>query len=117
VENTAGVQPELSAGRETQLKGEILDPKCWFGVMKPGEGKVHKSCAIRCISGGIEPVFRVTNGLENDYYILKGTNGEDINQDILDYVAEPVYIDAEVEKVNGWNVAYVDPEAIKYIER
>ncbi len=41
------------------LQGEIIDPKCWFGAMKPGEGKVHKSCAIRCISGGIPPVLRV----------------------------------------------------------
>lgn len=46
--------------------GEILDPKCYFGVMKPGEGKIHKSCAIRCISGGIPPVLRV----KDDYYIF-----------------------------------------------
>lgn len=24
--------------------------------MKPGEGKAHRACAIRCIAGGIPPV-------------------------------------------------------------
>src|SRR3954447_25732583 len=37
------------------VKGEIVDPKCFFGVMKPGEGKAHKDCAIRCILGGMPP--------------------------------------------------------------
>lgn len=27
---------------EFEWYGEILDPKCYFGVMKPGEGKIHK---------------------------------------------------------------------------
>ena len=31
------------------LKGEILDAKCFLGVMKPGQTKVHRKCAIRCI--------------------------------------------------------------------
>ena len=37
------------------LAGEIADTKCHFGVMNPGSGKVHRDCAVRCISGGIPP--------------------------------------------------------------
>lgn len=37
--------------------GEILDSKCWFGAMQPGQGKTHKSCAALCIRGGLPPVF------------------------------------------------------------
>ena len=44
---------------ETRLKGEIYDPKCAFGAMKPGFGKPHRSCAIRCISGGVPPILRI----------------------------------------------------------
>jgi len=44
-----------------KLRGEIIDPKCFFGVMKPGSGKTHKSCAARCLSGGIPAVFKSTN--------------------------------------------------------
>ena len=33
------------------LTGKILDSKCYPGVMKPGQGKTHRSCAICCLSG------------------------------------------------------------------
>src|SRR5262249_13638648 len=39
------------------LVGEIVDGKCYWGVMNPGEGKVHRDCAVRCLSGGILPLF------------------------------------------------------------
>ena len=41
----------------TTLSGEIVDSKCYLGVMNPGNGKVHRDCAVRCISGGIPPAF------------------------------------------------------------
>ena len=37
------------------LTGELVDTKCYFGVMRPGEGKVHRGCAVRCLSGGVPP--------------------------------------------------------------
>src|ERR1700759_3265111 len=71
-----------------KIKGEIIDPKCYFGVMKPGEGKVHRDCAIRCILGGIPPMLAVTNDRgESNYYILVGPNGEPMNQAVQDFVA------------------------------
>jgi hypothetical protein len=58
-----------------QLKGEVIDPKCYFGVMKPGEGKTHRSCAIRCISGGIPPMLKTTDGSsEPGYAFILGAN-------------------------------------------
>ena len=98
-----------------KLQGEILDPKCWFGVMKPGEGKVHKSCAIRCISGGIPPVLRVLNNGENIYYVLKGDRGQDINQNVLSYIAEPIAIEGKFYRSNGWNMLLIDPKKINLI--
>jgi hypothetical protein len=91
------------------IKGEIIDPKCYFGVMKPGEGKPHKDCAIRCISGGIPPVLKVMDaeGREN-YYLLLGKNGEKLNSAIRDFVAEPVMIHARAVLFNDWVVLYVD---------
>jgi hypothetical protein len=40
-----------------ELVGEILDSKCWFGAMRPSQGKPHKACASLCIRGGIPPAF------------------------------------------------------------
>jgi len=45
-------------GRQT-LEGEIVDSKCWLGVMKPATGNVHRGCAARCLSGGIPPLLMV----------------------------------------------------------
>ncbi len=97
------------------LQGEIVDPKCWFGVMKPAEGKVHKSCAIRCISGGIPPVFLVRGSVRNSYYILKGANGEDINQEVLEYIGEPVEVRGDAYQENGWEVLRVDAQGLDYM--
>ena len=82
------------------VSGEILDPKCYFGVMKLGEGKVHKSCAIRCISGGIPPVMRVELDSPK-YLIVLGPEGQKINREILDYIAEPVTLEGTIDKASG----------------
>ena len=44
---------------EMTLSGEIVDSKCYLGVMNPGEGPVHRDCAVACIRGGLPPLFRV----------------------------------------------------------
>ncbi len=41
------------------LAGEIVDSKCYLGVMNPGQGKVHRECATRCIAGGVPPALLV----------------------------------------------------------
>ncbi|MGB2100410.1 MAG: hypothetical protein ACPH7I_04420 [Flavobacteriaceae bacterium] len=94
--------------------GEIIDPKCWFGAMKPGEGKVHKSCAIRCISGGIPPILRVKQQEEYVYYILQSEGDEDINQSILSFVGEPVAVQGQEYTHNGWSVLITSADKIEY---
>ena len=96
------------------IKGEIVDPKCFFGVMKPGEGKPHKDCAIRCILGGIPPVLKVTNetGRQN-YYLVVGENGEPMNEVVQDYVASPVSIHAKAVEYGDWIVLYVQPNGLQ----
>ena len=46
-------------GAPITLRGEIVDSKCFLGVMVPGEGKTHKDCASLCLRGGIPPAFVV----------------------------------------------------------
>jgi hypothetical protein len=42
---------------ERTLRGEIVDSKCYLGVMNPGKGQVHRDCAANCIRGGVPPAF------------------------------------------------------------
>jgi hypothetical protein len=97
------------------IKGEIVDPKCFFGVMKPGEGKPHKDCAIRCILGGIPPVLKVTdNDGKQNYYLIVGENGEKMNEAVQDYVASPVTIHAKAVDNGDWIVLYVQQNGLQH---
>ncbi len=115
-DSVAQALPQTDAKETIALRGEILDPKCYFGVMKPGEGKIHKSCAIRCISGGIPPVFRQKKGntdQSNRYFIILDKEGHKINKEVLQYVAEDVHITGETNTLFGWDVLYINPDEIQ----
>lgn len=94
------------------LRGEIYDPKCAFGVMKPGYGKPHRSCAVRCISGGIPPVLKIENKAgEKNYCLLLGENGEPIHELVVEYVADQVQICGHLEQQDDWLVLRTNPRA------
>ncbi|MGB0864470.1 MAG: hypothetical protein ACPG19_10955 [Saprospiraceae bacterium] len=94
-----------------ELNGEMIDSKCYFGVMNPGYGKPHRSCAIRCVSGGIPPVFwSTTEDKATQYYIVLGKNGEAINQQVLPYIADPICIKGEVYQYLDWHIIQTDIE-------
>ncbi|MFT5123610.1 MAG: hypothetical protein ACI9TH_000258 [Kiritimatiellia bacterium] len=96
------------------FRGEIVDSKCYLGVMNPGNLKTHKACAIRCISGGVPPVL-VVRDIDDDvrYLILIGPNGEAMNEHVLDKIAEPVEISGTVEERGGFFYLRAGPDAIK----
>lgn len=115
----------VNTNSTVKLRGQILDPKCYFGVMKHGEGKIHRSCAIRCISGGIPPVLKVnfrSDEHKDDrdditYCILRGENGEAINKDVLQYVADPVELDISTsQELFGWHVVNVKSNGIRRLK-
>ena len=91
--------PAIESLGRMALHGEIIDPKCFFGVMKPGEGKTHKSCAIRCISGGIPPFLAVrqSDGTAH-YYLITDAAGRANGQSLLDFVADPILAQGQVER-------------------
>lgn len=91
------------------ISGEILDPKCYFGVMKPGLGKTHLDCAVRCIEGGMPPVFYVQDQFGGtDYYLLLGRNGEKVNHEVKNLIGQPVSISAKAVRYDDWVLLYAD---------
>ena len=91
------LQQAIDNGIEENFIGEIVDAKCFFGVMKPGHGKPHRSCAIRCISGGVPAVFRSIDSFGNPLYrfILLGSNSPKILTDFIGEVVEVTGIEGE----------------------
>jgi len=102
----------IALGRQT-LTGEIVDSKCFLGVMNPGQLLPHRACAIRCISGGIPPVLLVRNASGSaNYLLLVSADGKPVNQEVLDFVAEPVQITGEVERQGELLILRADPRTI-----
>jgi len=100
---------EESLGEMT-LVGEIVDSKCFLGVMKPGRLKPHRACAVRCISGGIPPVLLVRDAQERaTYFWLVSREGLPVNRQVLDRVAEPVEIRGEVVRRGNRLLLRSDP--------
>ena len=108
--------PYQSLGRQT-LTGEIVDSKCFLGVMNPGQLTPHRACAIRCISGGVPPVLLVR---QKDgppiYLMLVSAEGKPVNKQVLDLVAEPVEITGEVERQGQLLVLKADPGSYRRVK-
>ncbi|MEM8931310.1 MAG: hypothetical protein AAGE94_09055 [Acidobacteriota bacterium] len=106
----------VALGRHTVV-GEIVDSKCWLGVMKPGAWKPHRACASLCIRGGIPPVLVVRDGGGSPvgHFLLTGSDGRAIHEEILDFVAEPVRVTGEVHVTDDlWHLE-IDPSTIERI--
>jgi hypothetical protein len=95
------------------VSGEIVDSKCYLGVMNPGKGKVHRDCAARCLSGGIPPIFVTSNG--EDQFLLVGPDGHAIGRDALrEFVGEPISIQGELLQEGGTRVLRIDARALRH---
>lgn len=105
--------PPQPLGRVT-LKGEIIDSKCFLGVMKPGEGPVHRACATLCILGGIPPMFALRDAAGNRAaYLLTDVAGNPVNHAVPPYVADPVEISGELERRGDILVLKADMDSLR----
>ena len=114
--STAQIVSPVSLGEQT-LIGEIVDSKCYLGVMNPGALTPHRACAIRCISGGIPPVLlvRQSNGPAL-YLLLVSRDGKPVNKQVLNLVAEPVSITGEVQRQGDLLILRADPAVYRRLK-
>ena len=104
---------EIDALGEATLVGEIVDSKCYLGVMNPGNLKPHRACAINCIRGGIPPVLLVRDPAGTaTYVLLVREDGSSLNADILDLVAEPVWVRGQLKRLGEQLILYTNPARI-----
>ena len=106
--------PAIAMPSATQtLRGEILDPKCFAGAMKPGDGKTHKGCAALCLRGGIPPVFRSGDELyllvDQDLKRLEGA----ALQRVIEQVGEDVTVVGGLTSIGRLKVLAVDAGTIR----
>jgi hypothetical protein len=114
---TSEMTNAVGLGRQT-LVGEIVDSKCYLGVMNPGRLMPHRACAIRCISGGMPPILlvRQSNGLAL-HFLLVSSDGRPVNQEVLDLVAEPVQVTGEVVRQGELLILRSDPATYRRVSK
>jgi nitrite reductase/ring-hydroxylating ferredoxin subunit/DMSO/TMAO reductase YedYZ heme-binding membrane subunit len=114
---TLPAPPQQALGTFT-LRGEIVDSKCWTGVMNPGEGKTHLACAVRCVSGGLTPllVLRDSTGRESQL-ILSDVSGAPLSRALLPVIGRPVSVRGTVVREGTLLFLRASPETIRVLNR
>jgi hypothetical protein len=64
------------------LQGEIVDSKCFLGVMNPGERTVHRDCATRCLAGGVPPMLAYRDDTGSHLALLLGASSDVMRQGV-----------------------------------
>lgn len=73
------------------IAGEIIDPKCYLGVMKPGQGTIHKACATLCIKGGIPPMILAEDDAGNLIFaLLLSQHGQHAPDEIMPLIGDAI---------------------------
>lgn len=107
-------RPDARVLGHVNLRGEIVDSKCFLGVMKPGEGKTHKECATLCIAGGIPPMLVTRDPAgQRSYYLLANPDGGALDRSLLPYVADPVEVSGTLEQRGDLQVLRIDTTSIR----
>lgn len=95
------------------LRGEIIDPKCYLGSMRPGERKPHMMCANRCLLGGIPPMLAVRDeaGVLSTVLLL-GPDGAATLDPFEDWTSLPARLHGEMSVLDGLLIMRVDDGGI-----
>jgi hypothetical protein len=103
-------ESELAPIGSVTLRGEIVDSKCWLGVMVPGAGKTHKDCASLCLRGGIPPALFVQDRAgRSALVLLEDPSGHPVGPRATALAGEPVEISGTTWRQQGWLHLRSDP--------
>lgn len=87
---------------EVSLSGEVVDSKCFLGVMNPGNLETHRACAIACIRGGIPPMLYAYDRAGREAHVLLvDAQGGPMNARVLPLVARPVTVEGRLSRRGG----------------
>lgn len=86
-----------AAGKDTTVKGEILDMACY--VSHDGKGPEHAACAVKCVKGGQPMGLKAEDGT---VYLLFADHGDSAAfEKAKDFAGKNVEITGEVASKDG----------------
>jgi hypothetical protein len=113
----AAIQARSFGDHPVKVRGEIVDSKCFLGVMVPGSGKTHKDCASLCLRGGIPPALYVQDRAGRSALLLvTGASGEPIGARALQVAGEAIDMTGIIEQQGGWLVLRTDARTWQPVE-
>jgi hypothetical protein len=106
-----------TAGSTATLRGEIVDSKCFFGVMNPAQGAVHRDCAVRCLSGGLTPMLlvRATDGREQ-LVVPVSSDGKPIGRKLSTLAGRAVEVTGQLAHDGSDYRLYADATAYRLLK-
>jgi len=114
LDTAPAARPAMVALGPITMRGEIVDSKCYLGVMNPGRGKVHRACAARCLSGGSPPLF--INDQGDEQYLLVNPDGSAIGRNaLLEFVAERLVVSGELLKKGPTRLLAIDVGSLRHL--
>ena len=111
----APLAPTIDLG-ERYLEGEIVGAKCHLGVMNPGSGLVHRSCAALCLRGGVPPLLAVrrTDG-STEGIVVTGPAGEAVGRALARLAGTPVGATGHLVRQGSATFFRVDPTQLRRV--
>jgi len=101
-----------SDDRPVEVRGEIVDSKCFLGVMVPGSGKTRKDCAALCLRGGVPPALHVQDRSgRSSVVLLTGSTGKKIVAEQLQRAGEAIDMTGVVGRLGGWLMLRSEPRS------
>jgi nitrite reductase/ring-hydroxylating ferredoxin subunit len=88
------------------LVGELVDTKCYLGVMRPATGKVHRACAIRCLSGGVPPGIRIQAYGRETVLLLAGPAEKALEYDVT-WAGRLIEVEGSLQRQDGFSFVRV----------
>jgi hypothetical protein len=111
---TLTTPPRVVLREDVTLPGEIIDPKCYLGAMKPGGGKTHKACAALCLRGGVPPMLVTRHAGNNEsFYLLVTEAGGVANERVLDFVGDRVEVSGRLERHGDLLILQVAADGVR----
>jgi hypothetical protein len=105
-------------GGDVTLTGEIVDSKCFLGVMNPGEQTVHRDCARLCLRGGVPPMLLVRGGMgEEALVLLVSRGGTAMGPALADIAGLPVQVRGRLRRDGETLTLFADRDAFVRLVR
>ena len=110
-----GAAGSLTDVGDVVLTGEIVDAKCYAGVMNPGEGTVHRDCARACLRGGLPAMFAVRTPDGRDVlFALESTDGAALGEAVADVAGRQITLAGRAfTALHGRRILRIDPRALE----